>query len=150
MQKYMSDRVAGVVLLAVAIGYSIIATGLKPALQMNRSPLEPGSFPLLLGILLAICSILLITKPTPDPEWPAPAAWLKMGLIILTLIFYGILIRPFGFVIATTLEMIGLALLFNGPLVRSILYSALFTVVLYALFNYVLGLGLPKGLLTFF
>ena len=149
MENYTTDRVAGVILLAVAITYIVTATGLKPTLLSANEPLGPGTFPLVLGILFAFFSIALIFRPTPNPTWPPPFAWAKMGLILVTFIVYAYLLKPLGFVLATSAEMVTLSLIFGGPLLKSIVAGVGFSLFLYLLFSYALGLGLPRGLLTF-
>lgn len=147
MEKFSTDRIAGLIMLVVAIGYIFLANGLKPTLLSSNEPLGPGAFPLLLGALFALFSILLMIKPTPNPEWPAADAWAKMALILLTFVIYAYLLKPLGFVIATSLEMLALSLIFAGPPLKSAVASLGFSLFLYLLFSYALGLGLPKGIL---
>ena len=149
MQNFLTDRIAGVVIFIVAMGYLYIANGLEPTLLSSNEPLGPGAFPTLLGILLALFSILLIIRPTANPEWPTGFAWVKMLLILVTFVIYAYILKPLGFVIATSVEMIALSLIFNGPPLKSILASIGFSLFLYLLFSYALGLGLPRGILTF-
>jgi len=74
--------------------------------------LGPGAFPMLLGIILALCSIYLIVRPDPDPEWPNAIAWGRMALIILSFVVYAYIMEPLGFIITTTFEMIALGYIF--------------------------------------
>ncbi|MBV7335234.1 tripartite tricarboxylate transporter TctB family protein [Chloroflexi bacterium TSY] len=149
MENYTTDRVAGVILLVIAIGYTVIASGLKPTLLSANEPLGPGAFPMLLGLLLAIFSLLLAIKPSPDPAWPKWDAWVKMALILVTFVVYAYLLKPLGFVVSTALEMFALSLIFQGPLLKSLIASFAFSLFLYLLFSYALGLGLPRGILFF-
>ena len=144
MTNNRSDRIAGVVLLVVAIWYIIESTTLKVPTAVADN-LGPGAFPLILGIILAICSIFLIIRPDPDPAWPGPMAWVKMGLIIVSFIVYAYIMEPLGFIVTTTLEMIALGYIFKGPLLWTPVIGLVFTLALYALFSFVLGLSLPTG-----
>jgi len=107
--------------------------------------LGPGAFPMLLGIILALCSIYLIVRPDPDPEWPNAIAWGRMALIILSFVVYAYIMEPLGFIITTTFEMIALGYIFKGPPLLTPVISFAFTLALFALFSYVLGLSLPVG-----
>ena len=143
MTNNLSDRVAGVILLLVAIWYSAEATTLESTILTDY--LGPSAFPLLLGILLGICSLYLIIKPDPNPQWPEASAWIRMGLIILSFIVYAYIMEPLGFIIATTFEMVSLSYIFKGPRVKSIVAGLLFSLFLFGLFSYVLDLSLPAG-----
>ncbi|MEZ4661974.1 MAG: tripartite tricarboxylate transporter TctB family protein [Caldilineaceae bacterium] len=147
MKIHLTDRIAGLFLLIFAVAYTWQASTLKSSLPAD--PLGPGAFPLILGILLAICSVWMILRPDPNPTWPPVASWVQMSIIIGSLVVYANIMRPVGFVIATALEMIVLALIFKGPPVKSLLASLGTALFLYFLFDYGLALNLPNGLLPF-
>lgn len=148
MSNFMTDRIAGVFLLLLSIWYTLEATTFE--VSMVADPLGPSAFPLLIGILLAICSIFLIIRPDQNPAWPQRSAWIKMGIIIGSFVLYANVIRPLGFIVATSLEMIVLSLVFNGPPLKAIISSVLFSLFLYILFSFALDLGLPRGIIPFF
>jgi putative tricarboxylic transport membrane protein len=108
-------------------------------------PVGPRAFPAILALLMALFSLYLIIKPDPNPLWPAADTWVRIGLITLTFIGYAYLMVPIGFVLATTLEMTALALIFQGPLLKSVAGSLVFSLMLYGLFAVVLELSLPLG-----
>lgn len=143
MTNNLSDRVAGVILLLVAIWYSVEATTLKSSILSDN--LGPSAFPLFLGILLGILSLYMIIKPDVDPQWPDSSGWIRMGLIILSFIVYAYIMEPLGFIIATTFEMVSLSYVFKGPRVKSVVTGFLFSLFLFGLFSYVLNLSLPTG-----
>ncbi|MGB0385792.1 MAG: tripartite tricarboxylate transporter TctB family protein [Ardenticatenaceae bacterium] len=144
MKGYVTDRITGVLLLLFGIWYTWIGSALKAPILGDV--LGPAAFPTLLGVLLCLLSIYLIVRPDPDPDWPTDITiWIKLGLIILSFVAYAYLIKPLGFMLATTLEMIVLSYLFDGPRVKSIIASIVFSVFLFILFNNILALGLPTG-----
>ena len=143
MTNNLSDRVAGVILLLVAIWYGMEATTLETSILSDN--LGPSAFPLLLGILLGIFSLYMIIKPDPNPQWPDLSAWIRMGLIILSFIVYAYIMEPLGFMLATTFEMVSLSYIFKGPRIKSIVVGFIFSVFLYGLFSYILDLSLPSG-----
>ncbi len=144
MSKFLSaDRVAGAILLLIGIWYLWTATTLKSA--FIGDVLGPSAFPLLLGVLLIILSILLMLKPDENPEWPQAQGWLRIGLILASFIVYSYIIEPLGYIVATSLEMIALSLIFKGPPVKSIIASVVFSTVMFILFFVILDLRLPVG-----
>lgn len=138
-----SDRIIGVLLLLFAIWYGYTALNLRTTLLTD--PIGPKFFPLFLATLMGLLSFYLLFKPDPDPEWPSRDEWVRIVLITLTFIGYAYLMNPLGFIIATTLEMIALSLIFRGPLWPAVLSSFVFTLALYGLFEIALDLSLPTG-----
>lgn len=145
MTNNLTDRVTGVLLLLFAIWYGYQTTNFK--IGFLADPVGPKAFPIILAILLGLFSLYLIIKPDPSPEWPGVDTWLRIGLITLTFIAYAYLLVPTGFVLATTFEMSALAIIFRGPVVKSIAASFIFSLFLYSLFDMVLDLSLPTGLI---
>lgn len=145
-KELLTDRIAGIVLLIIAIWY--VWEGSKLVPFMIADNLGPSRFPVILGSLLIILSILLILRPEPINEWPAEqGAWIKMGLIIASILIYAQLIVPLGFLVSTALVMIALALVFGGPPFKVVLSCTAFSIFIFFLFSNVLKLGLPTGTL---
>ena len=143
MTKNLSDRVTGVILLLFAIWYGYQTTSFKVTFMVD--PVGPRAFPISLAILMAVLSLYLIVKPDPSPEWPGVDTWLRIGLITLTFVIYAYLLVPIGFVLATTFVMSALGAIFRGPVLKSIIASLIFSMMLYGLFDIVLDLSLPTG-----
>ncbi len=68
-------------------------------------------------------------------------------LCVLALLAYALLFEILGFVISTALAGFALGLLFNGRLWPSVISGVLLGVLLYGLFDYLLDVPLPLGLL---
>lgn len=143
MRERLDDRIIGVVLMIFSALYIFETTQFRRA--MLSDPVGPRLFPVALGILLFLLSIYLLVKPDKNPVWPAPENWLRIGLVTLSFIAYAYLLVPLGFILTTTLEMIGLAVLFGGPPLRATIASLIFSFALYGLFDTLLGLSLPTG-----
>ncbi len=145
-KELLTDRISGIVLLVIAIWYVWEGSRLEPF--MIADSLGPTRFPMVLGSLLIILSIILILRPEPLNDWPTEqAAWIKMGLIIVSILVYSLLITPLGFLVSTALVMIALALVFGGPPLKVVISCTLFSTFLFILFSTVLKLGLPTGTL---
>ena len=143
MKYFATDRVTGVVLLIFGAWFANESRQLTST--MRTDPLGPSTFPMLLGFALMILSLYLIARPGADVAWPEASGWLKMGLILLSFVVYAYIMEPLGYIIATSLEMIALSLIFRGPVLKSIAASVTFSVLMFALFTMVLDLRLPPG-----
>jgi len=141
----MSDRIFGGLALLLAIVYSWTARGFDPGLISD--PLGPQTFPYLLGAVLAITALALLLRPDPPPHWPDVRHLLQMGIIVAVLVAYAALLERLGFIVGTTLAaaLIGRRL---GASWRTALLTGIgVALVVYGLFDKILELPLPPGLL---
>jgi putative tricarboxylic transport membrane protein len=140
----MSDRLAGLVLLALAVAYGITASGFQTRFG---DPLGPAIFPLVLAFPLGVLSLYLIARPDPEPEWARGRALLKQGLALIVFVAYAYLLEPLGFIVASVLAVALLGRLLGARLWQSGAAGLAIAVVLFFLFNNLLGLPLPAGVL---
>lgn len=140
----MSDRILGVLLLLVAIAYGIIASGYRVRFG---DPLGPSIFPLLLAFPVGLLSLVLIFRPGPEPLWVRGRGLLRQVATVGVLVVYIFLLEPVGFIVTTTVAVFLLALLLAAPPWRAVLTGAITSLVLYFVFNNLLGLPLPGGIL---
>lgn len=108
-------------------------------------PLGPSAFPVTLSILLAISSAWLFIRPGEDQPAFNTTIVVRTAGVLISLIAFALLLEFLGFVITTTLTMIALATIFDGPRKASIAAAVLFSLVAYALFGLALDLRLPAG-----
>lgn len=142
----MSDRLTGLVLLALAVAYGVVAGGYQ---AMIGDPLGPAVFPIVLAIPLGLLSLYLIIRPDRRPIWPKGPALLKQLLAIAAFVAYAYLLEPLGFVVSTFLAVVGLGSLLGARLRQAGAAGAGIAVVLFVLFDQLLGLPLPPGVLGF-
>ena len=143
--KRRDDRILGIILLLVAIGYGAQTFGFRVG-GFTSDSLGPRAYPQLLAVLLGLFSLPLIFKPSSfRPAWPASSTWLALGGMVVGLVLYAYLIVPVGFILSTTLIIALMALLFNAPPLRSLLASFAVSLGLYSLFVFALGISLPVG-----
>jgi putative tricarboxylic transport membrane protein len=142
----MSDRLAGLVLLVLAAAYGVTASGFQ---AMIGDPLGPAVFPLVLAVPLAVFSLYLLFRPDAEPGWPRGRALLKQALAVAALLAYAYLLEPLGFVLATLLAVVALGCLLGARLWQAGVAGAIIAVVLFVLFNNLLSLPLPTGVLGF-
>jgi putative tricarboxylic transport membrane protein len=142
----VSDRLAGLALLVLAVAYGVTASGFQ---AMVGDPLGPSVFPLVLAVPLGVFSLYLLFRPDAEPDWPRGRAFLRQGLAVLALLAYAYLLEPLGFVLTTLLAVTALGCLLGARLWHAAATGAIVAVVLFVLFNNLLSLPLPAGVLGF-
>lgn len=114
-------------------------------------PVGPRAYPLLLLALMAAGALWLLCKPTgestPAINWPLAR---KVVLCIAVLLAYALLFEPLGFILSTALAGLSLGLLYNGRPRLSVISGISMGLLLYGLFDYLLDVPLPLGLLEAF
>ena len=127
---------------------AVIAWGFQAPFAYD--PVGPRAYPLLLLSLMGAGSLWLLIKPgLLDQQLHVPGA-LRTLLCILVLLAYALLFEPLGFILGTALATFALGLLFTGRLLPCAISAVLMGVLLYALFDLVLDVPLPLGLLEAF
>lgn len=150
----MADRVIFVCIIILTAVY-FYATAQIPSLEIG-DPLGPKAFPRLLGIGMLFTAGLLFVEmwrekkngagdgaPQKAEDWRhlnvigAVVAWTAAYLSVFELL---------GYVLATTVYLIGLMAYFNrGKWLANVLTSVLFCIISYIMFVKVLGVNLAKG-----
>ena len=141
-----SDRLTGLLLLALAVAYGVTASGYE---AMIGDPLGPATFPLVLSIPLGLFSLYLLIRPDPEPDWARGGALLRQGLALVTFVAYAWLLEPLGFIVTTVLAVAILGWLLGGRLWQSGAAGVVIALVLFVLFHHLLSLPLPAGVLGF-
>jgi len=142
----MSDRLAGLVLLALAVAYGVTASGYE---AMIGDPLGPAVFPMVLAVPLALFSLYLIVRPDPEPDWARGRALLKQALTVGVFVAYAYLLEVLGYVVTTFLAVVALGMLLDAKPLQAAAAGVGIAVVLFVLFNNLLNLPLPAGVLGF-
>jgi putative tricarboxylic transport membrane protein len=140
----VSDRLTGLVLLALAVAYGVAASGYQ---AMIGDPLGPAVFPMALAIALGLLSLYLLVRPGPEPAWPRGRALLKQVLTLVAFVAYAYLLEPLGFLVSTFLAVTVLGCLLGARLLPAGAAAVAIAVVLFVLFDSLLGLPLPAGVL---
>lgn len=144
----MSDRVFGALALIFAFVYGLQARTFQSDLQIG-DPLGPDTFPYLLAVVMGVTALYLIVRPDPSPHWPDPPHLVQMALIVLVLCVYAVLLEDLGFIVATFAAVAILSWRLGARPTTALLTGAGVSFGLYGLFDRVLGLPLPLGLLEF-
>ncbi|MBT8459025.1 MAG: tripartite tricarboxylate transporter TctB family protein [Boseongicola sp.] len=134
-----SDRIFGLITLITAVAYIAAATQIQT--NFFSGEFLPKLFPLLIGGVAAICSLTILFRPDPDPEWPASATWISMAIAVLVLAVYAVLLTPLGFILPTIFAAGILSYQISGRAGVSALSGLGLALGLFVLFKYALGLG---------
>jgi putative tricarboxylic transport membrane protein len=141
-----SDRIFGLVVLCVALAF--IASAFQVQTSFLSDPVGPKSFPILIGSVAAICSLVMILRPDPEPGWPGMRTFAALGIAVAVLVVYAYALKPLGFIIPTLIGASILSFQIHPRPLPALLAGAGLSVGLFGLFKFVLGLGLiafPSG-----
>jgi len=141
------DVLAGIFFLIVGIGDIIGALGLPLGTPLDP---KPGFFPLLAGVFLLCLSIIFLVRAflKRNTERQAFGAVWRPGLMIGGLVIYTLILDLAGYVIATLiLSLTILRILETKRWWRLVTISLAASIGSYILFDRVLGVTLPLGIL---
>ncbi|MDB5743584.1 MAG: tripartite tricarboxylate transporter TctB family protein [Polaromonas sp.] len=146
----MSDRILGTVCVVVAAGMAWSAQSYVA--PVSYEPVGPRSFPLLLAGLIGLIGAWLVVRPSESQGQAAfsRANLMRTGICALTVAGYALLFQPLGFVVATALMTVPVGMVFGGTWKRSLLAGVVMGITLFFLFDRVLDVVLPTGLLSAF
>jgi putative tricarboxylic transport membrane protein len=142
----IGDRIFGLVMIFVALGYILSATGIQTSFMSD--PVGPRAFPYMIAGVTILCGLSMIFKPDPDVTWPTGGTLVNLILALVVLIVYALSIRPLGFIAPTCIASAILAWQISRRPVPSVLAGLGLGIGLFVVFKFVLGLGLfafPRG-----
>lgn len=155
MQSKKGDAVAAIVLLALALAYTLEALRL-PGVKYAVGP-GPSFLPLLLGIALTALSLVLLVgtalSRTERAAEPSPVGWhavWRIGVILVSLVGYALLFERLGYLVSTALFLAFLLAVVEPQrwwIVAGV--PAVSSIFSYLLFVRWLKVPFPKGLLGF-
>lgn len=171
----MANRILGIGCLL--LGAAMAWASRSYAAEISYEPVGPRAFPLLLAAIFALIGAwLLVTsgRPVAEPQAPSnvplaealpaggaaeaataivPAApsnnLVAVAMCAVAVLVYGALFQPLGFVLATTLMAVPVCKAFGGTLKAGLLGGLGLGLGLFLLFDKVLDVILPTGVLSF-
>ncbi len=135
-----SDRIFGLVVALVALAYAASATQIQTSFLTD--PVGPKTFPIMVGMVAALCGMIMVFRPDPDPDWPALRTFGALALAVGVLVAYAYSLKPLGFLIPTAIAGSILSYQITPRPVAAVLSGVGLAVGLFVLFRYALGLGL--------
>jgi putative tricarboxylic transport membrane protein len=143
----MSDRIFGAIGLVVAMFYIWSATLIE--LSFISDPLGPRTFPIIIGVLLGLASLIIVLRPDAEPHWPTLGRFAEILGAVVVLAAYALLLPVVGFVIATAVASAVLTWRLGTAPISSVIAGILTSIGIYSVFHLVLGLSLARGPLGF-
>ena len=146
--------VAGGVL---AIGALILAGSFFLPAGGGYAQVGPGVVPRVVGVGLMVLGAFLLREAftggfngvDEEAEAKLPMDWLSFAWVSGGIIAYGLLVEHAGFVIASTLLFVLVARGFNSRRwMLNVVTGVILAAIVFAIFNYGLGLTLPAGVLA--
>lgn len=139
-----SDRLLGCAAILFAAFMAFMARGY--AAPFEYEPVGPRAFPLMLAALMALAGAWLALKPAHHVNLLQGGR--PVGLAAAAIIVYAILFQLLGFIVATALMALPVGRIFGGTWRQCALTGAGMGVVLFVLFDKVLDVVLPAGVLA--
>ncbi|KOF54758.1 MULTISPECIES: tripartite tricarboxylate transporter TctB family protein [unclassified Achromobacter] len=141
----MNDRILGIAALALAAFMTWAGWDIEAPFAYE--PVGPRAFPLLIALIIGLCGLRLAYKGGNAVE-PNPAgANSRIAMMVLYAVAYAFLFQWLGFVIATLVMTIFVGRLFGGGWIKCAVGGAIMSVFFFLLFDKVLDVVLPGGLL---
>ncbi|MGH8437975.1 MAG: tripartite tricarboxylate transporter TctB family protein [Pseudomonas sp.] len=144
------QRVFALFLLALCAALAVMAWPYQAA--VSYEPVGPRAYPLLMLGLMALGLVYLALRPTPivrkddEPELDRETLN-KIGLCVGLLLVFAATFEPLGFIVSGLLIGVPMARLYGGRWLPSMMIIGLMTIALYWLFDRVMDVPLPLGLL---
>lgn len=144
------QRIFALVLLLACAGLAVMAWPYQA--PFSYEPVGPRAYPLLMLGLMSLALLYMLFRPTPivhsedEPELDRPTLK-KIAICIGLLLVFAGTFEPLGFILASVLIGVPMALLYGGRLLPSIVIVVLMSIALYVLFDRVMDVPLPLGLL---
>jgi putative tricarboxylic transport membrane protein len=143
----MSDRILGAVCVIVGAGMAWAAHGY--AAPISYEPVGPRAFPLLMAGLMAAAGAWLVVRPGPQGFGLARDHLKPISFAVVAVFIYAGLFELLGFTLATTVMALPVGMAFGGSWKQSLAGGAGLGLVLFLLFDKLLDVVLPSGVLSF-
>lgn len=144
------QRIFALALLAVCAALAVMAWPYQAA--FSYEPVGPRAYPLLMLGLMGVALLYLAIRPTPivrkDDEPPLDSETLvKISGCVGLLIVFASTFESLGFILSAVLVGVPMARLYGGRWLHSLIVVGAMSLLLYWLFDRVMDVPLPLGLL---
>ncbi|WP_433439497.1 tripartite tricarboxylate transporter TctB family protein [Nonomuraea sp. CA-141351] len=150
----MTQRLVSLGFLGVAV--VVLAQAFAIPQGEGYQAVGPRAFPLLVGAGLAVVSVMGVVQAfrpgtssagTATSDEPEQTHWPSVLLLIGSLVAYALVLVPAGYWQATTAFFVAVArVLGSRRLLRDVLVGLVLALATYFLFDRLLGISLPPGL----
>ncbi len=139
----MGDRLFGAIGLALAAFFIWQATNIQ--LSFISDPVGPKAFPIIIGVVLALASLVIMLRPDAAPHWPALGRLAEIAGAVVALVLYALALPTAGFIIATALASAYLSWRLGTDPLRAAVAGVAIAIGIYVVFHLILGLSLAEG-----
>ncbi len=146
MKQLKSDQHYALVVLILSAVYFYLGFGIQD--DFFSDPI--GSAWWVKGVALALITLSLLLLVLPSQfvgAFPKLMEWWQRIPFILVVVLYAYALPSLGFFISTPILITLVSLLFNARLLLAILSSIVMTICCYIVFDLLLGISLPDGIL---
>jgi putative tricarboxylic transport membrane protein len=143
----MSDRILGAVCVVAGVGMAWAAHDY--AAPISYEPVGPRAFPLLLAGLMVLAGGWLVARPGRQGFGLAREDFKPIALTVVAVFVYAALFQTLGFTLATAAMALPVGMAFGGSWKQSLAGGAVLGLLLYLMFDKLLDVVLPTGLLSF-
>jgi len=119
------------------------------AAPISYEPVGPRAFPLLMAGLMAAAGAWLVVRPGPQGFGLARDHLKPISFAVVAVFIYAALYEWLGFTLATTVMALPVGMAFGGSWKQSLASGAGLGLVLFLLFDKLLDVVLPTGVLSF-
>ena len=141
----MGDRILG--MLAMLFAGTTAFMAWDYAAPVEYEPVGPRAFPLVLATCMAACGAWLFLRPGAREAFMRGLPLGRIALCALAIIVYALLFQWLGFPVAAALMAFPVGRIFGGTWRQSALTGVGMGVVLFVLFDKLLDVVLPAGIL---
>jgi hypothetical protein len=146
IMNLIADRKYALAMLVLSITYCVAAF----SLDADFDPVNEKFYPFVLSVLMIVSSIGLFIWPSPHTtSWPKGRNVQKIGLTFCAILVYCFVLHKIGFIISASVLMGICMWVFEGKRKWIVPVSIVTAIIFYIVFDRLLGLNLPVGLLTF-
>jgi putative tricarboxylic transport membrane protein len=144
------QRLFAAALLVVCVSLAIMAWPYQAS--FSYEPVGPRAYPLLLLLLMCLSLLYMIVRPAPvvhsEDEPPLDRHSLtKIGACVGLLLLFAGFFEPLGFILSSLIIGLPMARLYGARWLPALVVIPLSTLALYILFDRVMDVPLPMGLL---
>jgi hypothetical protein len=144
--KLIADRKYAIIMLVLSVIYCASAF----SLDADFNPVNEKFYPFVLSVLMIISSIGLFIWPSPHTtSWPMGRNVLKIVLTFVAILVFCFVLQKIGFIISAGVLMGILMWVFDAKRKWIVPISIVTAISFYVVFDRLLGLNLPAGLLSF-
>ncbi len=145
--KLISDRKYALVMLVLSAIYCASAL----SLDTDFNPVNEKFYPFVLSVAMIILSVALMIWPSQHTTtWPGKRNFFKIGLTFTAILIFSLVLQKVGFLISASVLMGVCMWVFEADRKWIVPVSVIVAISFYIIFDRLLGLALPSGILSFF